>query len=115
MAAGLPAAKRDAVAKFLAFVTTDAAMSLWLAETGELPARRSAGMAPAVLNDPAYGGFARGLSTAVATDFVNEDAQRAVFVAMLNRVLLNDQDPLAAVRQAAEEEQKIIDDYYKPG
>jgi multiple sugar transport system substrate-binding protein len=113
MAAGLPAEKRDAVAKFLAFVTTDAAMSLWLADTGELPARRDAGMAQAVLNDPIYGGFARGLPTAVATDFVNEDAQRAVFVAMLNRVLLENQDPLAAVRQAAEEEQKIIDDYYK--
>lgn len=112
MAAGLPAAKRDAVAKFLAFVTTDAAMSLWVAETGELPARRNAGMAPSLLNDPVYGSFARGLPTAVATDFVNEDAQRAVFVAMLNRVLLNNQDPLAAVRQAAEEEQKIIDSYY---
>jgi multiple sugar transport system substrate-binding protein len=113
MAAGLSVAKRDAVARFLAFVTTDTAMSLWLTETGELPARRNAGMAPSVLNDPIYGGFARGLPMAVATDFVNEDAQRAVFIAMLNRVLLNNQDPLAAVRQAAAEEQTIIDDYYK--
>lgn len=113
MAAVLSPAKRDAVAKFLAFVTTEPAMSIWLADTGELPARRKAGMAPAVLDDPTYGGFARGLPTAVATDFVNEDTQRAVFIAMLNRVLLNNQDPLAAVRQAAEEEQKIIDAFYR--
>ncbi len=32
---------------------------------------------------------------------------------MLDRVLLQNQDPLAAVKQMAEAEQKMIDDHYK--
>lgn len=115
LATGGSGARRDAALKFLAFLTSDEAMALWLEKTGELPAKPSVALAPAVLADPAYGPLAKGLAYAVATDFVDEDAQREVFVAMLDRVLIQGQDPLASVREAAAAEQRIIDTYYAKG
>ena len=115
VAAGRAGAQREAAFKVLAFLATDAAMALWLDRTGELPARPSAALAPAVLANPAYGGLARGLAYAVATDFVDEDAQRAVFIAMLDSVLIKGTEPEAAVREAAAAEQKLIDAYYAKG
>ena len=112
LASGREGARRDAAARFLAFVTTDAAMALWLSKTGELPARRDTALAAGVLDNVDYAAFAKGLSYAVSTDFADEDAQRAVFVDMLNRVLIQNQDPLASVREAAMTEQRILDAYY---
>jgi multiple sugar transport system substrate-binding protein len=108
-------AKRDAALKFLAFITSEEAMSLWLAKTGELPAKPEVAMAPANLANPAHAALARGLAQAYATDFVDEDAQREVFIAMLDRVLIKGQDPLASVTEAAVAEQRIIDAYYAKG
>jgi multiple sugar transport system substrate-binding protein len=51
----------------------------------------------------------------VATDFVDEDAQRAIFIAMLDEVLIRGTAPEVAVRAAAAAEQKIIDAYYAKG
>ena len=99
--------KREAAARFLAFITTVDAMANWSATTGELPAR------PDATTQAALAPFSRGLTYATATDFVDEDAQRAVFSDMLDRVLLKGQSPAASVREAAAAEQKIIDDYYK--
>ncbi len=110
---GRNTAKRDAAAKFIAFITTPEAMALWTATTGELPARPAAANLPAIQADKTLAPFARGLTNAYATDFVDEDAQRAVFVAMLDRVLLKGQSPLESVREAAAAEQAIISDYYK--
>ncbi len=112
LTAGRDGARRDAALKFLAFITTDTSMALWLDVTGELPAKSAAATTPAILGNPAYAGLAKGLAYAVATDFVDEDAQRAVFIDMLDRVLIQQQDPQAAVRQAALAEQRIIDAYY---
>jgi hypothetical protein len=61
------------------------------------------------------GPLVRGLAYSVATDFVDEDAQRAVFVAMLDSVLINGAAPEAAVREAAAAEQRIIDAYHARG
>jgi multiple sugar transport system substrate-binding protein len=44
---------------------------------------------------------------------VAEEAQGQLFQNMLDRVLLQNQEPLTAVKQMAEEEQKMIDDYYR--
>lgn len=106
---GRSGARRDAAAKFLAFITTPSAMAAWTAATGELPARPAAA---AAIDDPLLAPFAHGLAGAFATDFVDEDAQRAVFINMLDRVLLKGQSALDSVRQAASEEQRIIDAYY---
>jgi multiple sugar transport system substrate-binding protein len=110
---GREGARRDAAAKFLHYITSDEAMAIWTVATGELPARPAATAQPAVQGDDALAGFGRGLSYAYATEFADEDAQRAVFVEMLDRVLLKGQAPLDAVREAAAAEQKIIDTYYK--
>ena len=115
LTAGVSGAKRDAALKFLAFITSDEAMALWLEKTGELPAKPSVALAPAILANPAHAALAKGLAYAFATDFVDEDAQREVFIAMLDRVLIQGQDPLASVSEAAAAEQRIIDAYYAKG
>lgn len=101
--------RREAASKFMAYITSPEAMAIWTAATGELPARPDAAALPAVQGDPALAPFSRGLADAYATDFVDEDAQRGVFVEMLDRVLLKGQSPTEAVREAAAAEQKIID------
>jgi multiple sugar transport system substrate-binding protein len=113
LVAGSTGAKREAALKFLHFITSDDAMAYWTTATGELPARPSVAQRPAIQSDKILGGFAHGLADAYATDFVDEDAQRAVFVEMLDRVLLKGQSPADSVREAAAAEQKIIDNYYK--
>jgi multiple sugar transport system substrate-binding protein len=113
LAANVTGAKKEAALKFLAFVTTSQAMQLWFEKTGELPARRETALTPANLADPLAGPMLTGLKNAYTTDFVAEEAQGMIFQNMLDRVLLQNQDPLAAVKQAAEEEQKMIDDYYR--
>jgi multiple sugar transport system substrate-binding protein len=110
---GRDGARRDAAARFIQYITSAEAMEIWTAATGELPARPSVGAGAVVQNDKNLAPFATGLADAYATDFVDEDAQRAVFTAMLDRVLLNGQSPGDAVREAAVAEQKIIDDYYR--
>jgi multiple sugar transport system substrate-binding protein len=112
LAAGRDGARRDAALRFLAYLTSPEAMVIWTRMTGELPARPDVAALPEFRDDAVLGPFARGLAYASATDFVNEDAQREVFVAMLDRVLLKGQAPLDAVREAQAAEQRILDDYY---
>lgn len=105
--------KLKAAAKFLEFVNTADAMQLWLKVTGELPARLAAANTDANLKDPVYGPFVMGLKEAVATEFVDEAAQRQLMMDAQNRVVLEKQDPAASLKQAAETEQKILDAFYK--
>jgi multiple sugar transport system substrate-binding protein len=105
--------KRDAAIKFLKFVTTPDAMELWLHTVGELPARVSAAAKESDRTDPKYGPFIRGLDYAHATDFVDELAQRKVIIDLFDRITLQKTGPADAVRIATEEEQKILDAYYK--
>jgi multiple sugar transport system substrate-binding protein len=95
------------------YVTSPEAMAIWATATGELPARPSPEADAAVERDPVLAPFGRGLEGAYATDFVDEDAQRAVFVEMLDRVLLKGQPARDSVREAAAAEQAIIDRFYK--
>jgi multiple sugar transport system substrate-binding protein len=101
--------KLEAAAKFLAFITTPAAMQLWMEKVGELPARVALAKSDAVANNKIYGPFVRGLSYAVATDFVDETRQRQVMMDMLDRILIKNEPAQNAVATAAEEEQKILD------
>jgi multiple sugar transport system substrate-binding protein len=113
LVAGRQGARREAAARFMAFITAPEAMALWAEKTGELPARPAVTALPAIQSDPVLAAFGQGLEGAYATDFVDEDAQRAVFVQMLDRVLLKGQSALDSVREAAASEQKIIDRFYK--
>lgn len=106
-------AKREAAAKFLAFVTTQEAMQHWLKVTGELPARQAAALTPENTASPIYGPFIAGLKEAVATDFIDESAQRQIMIDAQNRVLLERQAPAASLRVAAEAEQKLLDAHFK--
>ena len=47
-----------------------------------------------------------------ATDFVNESAQRKVFIDMVDRIALKNVPTKDAVAQAAAEEQKLLDAFY---
>jgi multiple sugar transport system substrate-binding protein len=111
LVSGRTGARREAAAKFMQYIVSPEAMAIWTEATGELPARPAAQQA--VQGNPVLAPFGRGLSYAYATDFVDEDAQRAVFAEMLDRVLLKGQSPTDSVREAAAAEQKIIDDYYR--
>lgn len=98
-----------AAEKFLAFITTPAAMELWMHKVGELPARVALAQTDAVKNDPKYGPFVRGLGYAVATDFVDESQQRKVLIDAVDRVVLKGMAPAASLAEAAAQEQKILD------
>lgn len=101
--------KLEAAAKFLAFITTPAAMQLWMEKVGELPARVALAQTDAVKNHPTYGPFVRGLSYAVATEFLDETRQRQVMMDMMDRILIKNEPADAALATAAAEEQKILD------
>jgi multiple sugar transport system substrate-binding protein len=64
-------------------------------------------------NHVKYGPFVRGLAYSYATDFVNESAQRKVFMDMIDKVALKNVATKDAVAQAAAEEQKLLDAFYK--
>jgi multiple sugar transport system substrate-binding protein len=102
-------AKLEAASKFLKFVTSPDAMKLWLKVVGELPARASLVDDPTLSSDPVYGPFIKSLAYSHATQFVDESAQRQVFMDAVNRVVLQNQDPAASWSQAAKEEQAVLD------
>lgn len=106
-------AKRDAAIKFLQFITSAETEKVWLERVGELPARKAILKDPKLSTDPVYGPFVIGLSYAKATPFVDEAAQRKVMVDAINRVLLENADPDASLKQAAAEDQKILDQFWK--
>jgi multiple sugar transport system substrate-binding protein len=105
--------KLEAAKKFLAFVTTPEAMQLWLETVGELPARKAAAETEKNLAHPVYGPFLKALNYSHATVFVDELPQRQVILDMANRVLLQNQEPKAALAEAAKAEQAILDRFYK--
>jgi multiple sugar transport system substrate-binding protein len=104
--------KLEAAARFLKFVSSNEAMQLWVKTVGELPARKAAALTDANRADPQYGPFIEGLEGAHTTDFVNESAQRQVFLDMIDRIQIAGESPEDALATAAEEEQKILDDFY---
>lgn len=105
--------KFDAAVKFLKFVSSPEAMQLWLDVVGELPARPKVALTAENTAHPKYGPFIKGLDYANATKFANESAQRSLMVNMVDRVLLENQSAADSVAVAAQEEQKILDEYYK--
>jgi multiple sugar transport system substrate-binding protein len=106
-------AKLDASVKFLKFLTTPEAMELWMNTVGELPARISVAEKDVNKNHAKYGPFIRGLTYSYATDFVNESAQRKVLIDMVDKITLKNVPTREAVAQAAAEEQKLLDGFYK--
>ncbi len=100
----------EAAEKFLTYLTSPEAMGIWLDVVGELPARREVALTDENTSNPIYGPFLKGLDYAHTTLFVDEAAQRQVAIDMVNRVILNGQSPADSIKEAAEQEQTIIDD-----
>ena len=111
--AGAKGEELAAAQKFLQYISSPEAMDIWLAEVGELPARRDVALTEANLANPVYAPFLKGLEYAHTTIFVDEAAQRQVTIDMANRILLQNEAVDKSLKQAAEAEQKILDKFYK--
>jgi multiple sugar transport system substrate-binding protein len=111
LAANSKGDKLKAAEKFLAYVTSPEAMDVWLKTVGELPAKPALALTPENVANPIYGPFLKGLKYGHTTLFVDESAQRQTAIDMVNRVLLQNQDPKASLDEAAKAEQDIIDEH----
>ena len=101
--------KLAAAEKFLAYVSSPKAMTIWLEKVGELPARRRVALTEENIKDPIYGPFIRALDYAATPPMTDELAQRQVSIDMINSVLLKDTPVADAVKAAAEREQAVLD------
>jgi len=102
----------EASAKFLNFISSEDAMQLWLEVVGELPARPAVAQTEANMADPVYGPFLAGLEGAHTTQFVNESAQRQIWLDMIDRINIAGVSVEDSLAQAAAAEQKLLDEYY---
>jgi len=105
--------KYDAAVKFMAYVTSDEAMQIWLDTVGELPAKPSAALTETNAANETFGPFIKGLEYAHTTIFANESGQRQIMVDMISRTDLEDQSLADSLTAAAEAEQKLLDEYYQ--
>ncbi|MCB0113982.1 MAG: extracellular solute-binding protein, partial [Caldilineaceae bacterium] len=105
-------ARMDAAVKFLKFITSPAAGTLWVGIVGELPAQLEAGNAPELLADPKLGAFAAGLNYAHATFFADESKDRQALVDAYDSVVLAGEDPAAALDFAVEQVQEVLDEFW---
>jgi multiple sugar transport system substrate-binding protein len=101
--------KLAAAEKFLAFVSSEKAMNVWLEKVGELPARRKVALTETNIKDPIYGPFIAGLGYATTPPMSDELAQRQASIDMINSVLLKDAPIPEALKAAAEREQAVLD------
>lgn len=105
--------KYDAAVKFMAYVTSDEAMQIWLDTVGELPAKPSTALTEENAANETFGPFIKGLEYANTTIFANESGQRQILVDMISRTDLEGQSLEDSLAAAAEAEQKLLDEYYK--
>jgi multiple sugar transport system substrate-binding protein len=105
--------KYDAALKFMAYITSDEAMQIWLDTVGELPAKPSAALTESNTADPVFGPFVEGLGYAHSTVFVDESGQRQQMTDMVGRIDLEGQSVSDSLAAAAEAEQSILDGFYK--
>ncbi|MDQ7027902.1 MAG: extracellular solute-binding protein [Anaerolineae bacterium] len=104
-------AKMEAATRFLQFITTAEAGTLWVNEVGELPAQLEAASNPDLLADPILGPFAASLEYARATFFIDESAQRQVLIDAYELVR-EGVDPCEALDLFAPVEQELLDDFW---
>lgn len=105
-------ARFAASVKFLQFITSAQAGSIWVDIVGELPAQLEAGSDPELMADEKLGAFARGLAYAHATFFADESAQRQAMIDAYDMVVLAGEDPAVALDIAAETDQEILDEFF---
>ncbi|MBZ0299868.1 MAG: extracellular solute-binding protein [Anaerolineae bacterium] len=104
--------KLEASIRFLKFITSAEAGTLWVNQVGELPAQLEAASDPALLEDPILGPFAAGLGYAHATFFVDEAQQRQHLIDAYDSIRLLGTDPCEALNEAAVLEQELLDGFW---
>ena len=105
--------KKEAAAKFLAYLTSDEAMQIWLDTVGELPAKPSVALVDANKQHKLYGPFIRGLDYATATTFISEKPQRQAVVDAYDMVVLKGMSPKDALAKVAKDEQEVLDEFFE--
>ena len=105
-------ARMDAAIKFLKFITTPAAGTLWVKAVGELPAQLEAAADPELLADPKLGAFAAGLPYAASTFLVDETVVRQSLIDAYDAVKLNGADPNEELDFAVQTVQELYDEYW---
>jgi multiple sugar transport system substrate-binding protein len=105
-------ARLEAAVKFLQFISTPAAGTLWVNNVGELPAQLAAASDEMILADPILGAFSAGLAYSHATFFIDESAQRQVLIDAYDNIRLAGMDPCDALDEAAAAEQELIDNFW---
>jgi multiple sugar transport system substrate-binding protein len=105
-------ARMEAAIKFLQFITTPEAGSLWVDIVGELPAQLEAANNPDLLADEKLGAFAAGLPYAHSTFFVDESKDRQALIDAYDAVVLADADPAAELDFAVETVQELFDEFW---
>ena len=105
-------ARLEAAVKFLQFITTPEAGTLWVNNVGELPAQATAASDEAILADPILGPFSAGLAYSHATFFVDESQQRQVLIDAFDNIRLGGMDACEALDEAAATEQELIDEFW---
>ena len=105
-------ARLEASVKFLQFISTPEAGTLWVNNVGELPAQLAAASDEMILADPVLGAFSAGLAYSHATFFIDESAQRQVLIDAFDNIRLAGMDPCDALDEAAAAEQELIDAFW---
>ncbi len=105
-------ARFEAAQKFLQFITTPEAGTLWVGIVGELPAQLEAASDPELLADEKLGAFAAGLEYANSTFFVDESKDRQAIIDGYQAVILTDADPAAELDFAVETVQEMQDEFW---
>jgi len=105
-------ARMAAAVKFLQFITTPEAGTLWVNSVGELPAQLAAAADTELLADPKLGAFVAGLPYAHATFFVDESKDRQALIDAYDAVKLTGADPAAELDFAVETVQTLYDEYW---
>jgi multiple sugar transport system substrate-binding protein len=105
-------ARLDAATKFLQFITTPEAGTLWVGIVGELPAQLEAANDPALLADEKLGAFAAGLPYAQSTFFVDESKDRQAVLDAYDAVVLTGADPREELDIAVATVQEMLDEFW---
>lgn len=104
--------KLDASVKWLQFLTSAEVMRRWTDKTGELPARPVVAKEDKFAKDPKLGPFVQSLEFGYATFFVDEAADRQAVLDAVDQVILNGARPEAAVKEAEQKVQALLDQYW---
>jgi ABC-type glycerol-3-phosphate transport system substrate-binding protein len=99
----------DASIRFLKHLTSPESVAYWVETMDELPARTAE--LNLVADDDQLQPFAESMDFAFATQFVNEDEQKAFLSNAYNAVLTEGADPCESLYQAGVNIQNLLEDY----